>query len=215
MRTRSSIFFAVMLFVSGFAFAQRSATSCAKDHNCPECQPRECMVSVEQFVGPGDYVYEADPACAGDMDSKARNLVAALAESQLPGISTYAGPLIDAATGEALHWIKSNIQGSAGEFLSQYTNPRANCQIVGLVIPKRAQVTGYKVFARDNYKDEKCAIGNDCAGGWCKWTHDPETIETGSAKFVYSTFKNWSHDRERAAKLVIFFVPPDNWINSR
>jgi hypothetical protein len=190
-------------------------TACAKDGDCPSCKPGECKVWVEQKVGPGDYVYTGDPACAQDMNSQAKQLVRALADSQIPGISIWAGPLIDSATGQLQTFIKDNVRGTIGNILSPYTDPRANCQIVALVVPYSSEVTGYEVWARDAHANEKCTVGQDCAGGWCKWTQPPVTVEQGDTKLIYSTFKNWSDDRERGAKLIIYFKPGKDWIQPR
>lgn len=202
------------VLIAGAAYARNVV--CAKDGNCPRCQPGECMVWTEQVVSNSDYVYTENPSCDGNMDERVQQLVHSLADSQVPGISEYAGPLIDSATNTIVSWIKDNIGGTAGELLSPYTNPHASCAIVGVIVPKNAEVTGYSVYARHKSDPaEKCSPGNDCDKGWCQWTHDPITINSGSAKFVYSTFKNWSDTWQRGAKLEVFFKPPADWIPQR
>ena len=217
MRKEALAVVAICLLVGTRMYGQGSGLTCAKDDNCPTCKPGECRLWLEQKVGPGDYVYTGDPACAQDTNSQARDMVKALADSQIPGLSRYAGPFIDAATGEVQKFIKDNVRGGdIGRFLSGFTDPRANCQVVGLIIPTTAEVTGFEMWARDAHNSgEKCTVNQDCAGGWCKWTHYPVTVKQGDVKFVYGTFKNWSDDRERGAKLIIYFKPAEDWIPPR
>lgn len=206
------------LTITAELFAQGSGLTCAKDNNCPECKPGECRLWVEQAVGPGDYVYEGDPACAQDTKGQVSAMMRMLADSNVPGLSTYAGPLLDAVSGKIQVFIKDNVRGDIGKFLSAYTNPAANCQVVSLIVPDNSTPTGYEMWARDAHTSpggEKCAVGQDCAGGWCKWTHFPITVAQGDVKLVYSTFKNWSDDRVRGAKLIVYFKPAADWIPPR
>jgi hypothetical protein len=179
--------------------------------NCPECKAGESAVENTVIVGPGDYVYENDPGCSQNMSESARQAGRLAADYALPGLSAFAGPLVDQATNEVSKFINSNIHGDIGRLLSPYTNPRANCTLVTLLIPAKAEYSGFRIEAWDGAngnQPERCTAGQDCAGGWCKFTSEPVVNRLDETTLVYVTFKNWSHNRDRAARLTVYFKRP-------
>jgi len=95
----------------------------AEAGNCPKCKPGEFATTANKLVGPGDYVYVEDPACAGDVSGDVKKLGRAAADGALPGLSQAAGPLVDQASLAAAKYIGNQAHGTIDQLLSKYTNP--------------------------------------------------------------------------------------------
>lgn len=206
--------FLVSCVLVGFLSALQSQEIRSKaDGNCEECKDNEFAVSAVVEIGPGDYVYENDPSCGNDLNTGLQELIRLYANSQIPGISSYAGPILDGISTALGDTIKTNIHGSLGQWLSPLTNPHANCRIVAVIIPKGSQYKGYRLemcSSEHNFDHwNKYGVGADC--GWCKFATEPIVEWTPNGGIVYTTFKNWSHDRTRRAKITAYFLPPENW----
>jgi len=202
MRTRIQV--AVLFVATSGAVLPRVATAqVVTGPSCPSCQPGEYAAIQTQTVGHGDYVYETDPSCNGNMNDQMARLGAAYAASQ--GADDYAGPIYGAIATGAGKLIRDNIYGSVGQFLSQWTNPTANCQIVAVAIPRKARYTGYRVEAKESGEGgwHKCDVNGGCLEGWCKFSQEPYN----DSGVVATVFKNWSHNRDRDVRITAFFVP--------
>lgn len=180
--------------------------------HCSECDPGEWRLIVERVVDPGDYVYVPDPPCNdASLTAQRGEIARALADYALPGLGQAAGPLIDALNDNAATWFKQNVQGSVGEFLSSYTKPVAECQIVAGIIPKDATVTGVKYWADDGIAHQQ-TCGPDangdiiCGIGWSKFYPAYREDRAGGTA-VSAVFANWSNNRQRGATLGIYFRP--------
>ena len=186
---------------------------------CDGCSPQEAAASVEFEVGPGDYVYENDPGCDQDTNTAIQQLANAYANSQVPGISLFAGPILNNIGSELGNAIKRSVGGSLGEWAQWFTGQRtANCAVMALAMPKGSRYTGYRYEAREaNGAWQKCPTGQiDCPIGWSAFRAAPAITWTGNGGVATSTFKNWSGDRTRFARFSVFFVPPDNsWARPR
>jgi hypothetical protein len=174
--------------------------------DCPGCKSGEYGATAVQSVGHGDYVYEADPSCSSDMNQQMAALGEAYATSQ--GAAAYAGPIYGAIATAAGQVVKDHIYGSVGQFLSQWTNPSANCQLIAVAIPRKAKYVGYRLEAKEAGEGtwHPCAVNGGCLEGWCKFTQEPYN----NNGVVATIFKNWSHNRERNIRLTAYFVPEDN-----
>ena len=75
-------------------------------------------------------------------------------------------------------------------------------------IPAHAKVFGKRLSAWDNVMGmQGCAVGQDCSVGCSKLPLDVQHKEQ-----VYSIlFQNWSDDRDRVARMVIFFDCNRHW----
>jgi hypothetical protein len=185
----------------------------ASGQNCTECDPGEYRLIVSRNVDVGDYVYVPDPPCDDQgLNNQRHEIAEALADYAEPGLGRAAGPLIDALSDQAAAYFKANVGGTVGEFMSSYTTPTAQCEIVCGIIPVDAAVTGVKYWADDGVDPEEktCAQGSDgqiyCGIGWSKF-FPAYTVAKAGGKAVCSVFSNWSADRERGATLGIYYRP--------
>jgi hypothetical protein len=185
----------------------------AKGSDCPECDAGEWRLVISRNVDVGDYVYVPDPPCDDEaIGEQRRELGRALADYAEPGLGEAAGPFIDALTDTANNYFKANVRGTVGEYLSAYTTPTAECQILAGIVPKDADVTGVKYWAADGVDPEErtCDPGDDgnlnCGIGWSKF-YPAYTEAQAGGKAVCAVFSNWSDDRERTATIAIYFRP--------
>jgi hypothetical protein len=180
---------------------------------CEWCQANEASATVTYVVGPGDYVYQNDPGCDSDTNTAINQLVQAYANSQVPGISLFAGPFLTDGSSQLGNAIKQNVGGSLGDWLQVFTGQRtANCAVMAVAMPAGSQYTAYRYEAREAGGGwQKCPTGTaDCPIGWSACREPPNVRWTNNGGIAVTTFKNWSGDRTREARFTVYFVPPTN-----
>jgi hypothetical protein len=195
-----------ILLFNFFLFCDSIERKSYADDNCPECKPGEKAITIIKTVGPGDYVYTTDPSCSRDMNNAINNTIRLLSRSKVPGISNFAGPILQAASNEIRNLLRQHVRGDFGRLLAPYSNPTANCVLVETMIPLNAKITAYRLEAYDNTGGGRCNPGVDCGIGWCKWAMYPVDNRVGDGRWVYSVFKNWSHNRTRTAKFTVYYI---------
>jgi hypothetical protein len=198
----------LILSMTVSAFGQATAAG-----QCDSCQANEASATIAYIVGPGDYVYENDPGCDSDTNTAINKLVQAYANSQVPGISLFAGPFLSDVSSQLGNAIKQNVGGSLGDWLQVFTGQRtANCAVMAVAMPAGSKYTGYRYEARETGGGwQKCPTGNtDCPIGWSAYRESPTIRWTDNGGLAVTTFKNWSGDRTREARFTVYFVPPTN-----
>ena len=182
---RNKSLMVAVLFAAVSAFPQ--ATEIGK---CDGCGPNEASAYVAFEVGPGDYVYENDTGCDQDTDTAISMLVNAYAESQVPGASVYAGPILNEVATQLGNAVKANVGGTLGEWSQAFTGQRtANCAILSLAVPAGAKYTGYRYEAREAGGEwMKCAMGmTDCPIGWSAFRQAPQISWTANGGVAVTT----------------------------
>ncbi|MCW2242217.1 hypothetical protein [Azospirillum canadense] len=93
---------------------------------------------------------------------------------------------------------------------SEKTN-EGNCITLSVIVPNNAEVVGYRIVAGESGGSmNKCQVGLDCGVGYSRFLREPvAAIEEQGVKSYMTTFMNWAHDRQRDARLVIFFKTID------
>lgn len=175
------------------------------------CKANESAVVVERWVDHGDYVQESDPSCNRNVSAELLKSGRALADSQIPGASSYAGPLVDEATKQLAGVLAGAQQGGTiGALITSMTGAHANCQVLCAVLPVNAQITQTMFFAGDGGKGagacDKDGTGQSpCFGGWSKFV--PMEPVVGSQRVLAcNEYRNWSHDRARWASMAIKYT---------
>jgi hypothetical protein len=180
---------------------------------------KEQTRSTEAVVGPGEYAYKNDPQCDPATNTQIDQIVKAYADSQVPGISYFAGDFLRNVSTQLGSTIKQNIRGTVGELLQPFVGDSvANCAVLTIAIPKGSKYTGYRLEARESGGQwQQCPTGMaDCPIGWAAFREEPDATRGNHGGIIFvSTFKNWSHDRTREGRLTIFFVPPELWAPPR
>jgi hypothetical protein len=78
--------------------------------------------------------------------------------------------------------------------------------VVAVVLPPAARYTGYLYEAADEWGGGGCAAGRECEIGACAWSGHPVVEQApGRATLVYGVFRNASPDRERRARMTVYF----------
>ena len=177
---------------------------------CPECQPGEWGVTADQLVGPGNDPAPRDYSCSPNMDQHLRQAVRELGKYANPVLGQFAGPLWELVRGEAGKSLDKQLQDSLYKLLEPYLDPKASCQLVGVVIPLDTEYAGYRYEAYDDLPDKsvKCRPGIECPRplGSCRFVMEPALIKTNTAIIIYTGFRNWA-PRERHAKLTVYVRP--------
>jgi hypothetical protein len=74
-----------------------------------------------------------------------------------------------------------------------------------VVIPAGAQITSIQFVASDQTGARQCLIGQDCEVGWSRFD-SPQVLPAGDSKVITSVFRNWSADRTREARMIVYFT---------
>lgn len=168
-------------------------------------------LQVNQVVPNGAYAHDADPGCMNDATGDIQRVLDAALVAAYPQIAIFSGPLSTAVAGPVNDYLR-NQGGDIGRLFSPYSKNAALCASVIGVIPVKATYVGWRLLATDDANGgefRECIPGNDCAIGWSKFPNEPLLLENSKVKTVSAMFMNWSHDRTRIARMIIFYrLPP-------
>ncbi|HEX4953638.1 MAG TPA: hypothetical protein VF017_09635 [Thermoanaerobaculia bacterium] len=168
-----------------------------KDGTCPECKPGEYGVTAQRAAGPG-----RGETC--DLVASFKAGLSALAASPPPDLARYVGPLADPVTGD---WVAAAGPDAAARLPRSPAG--APCQVMAIVLPKGARYKGYSYEAGDASRNGACVGDQECEVGAARWAGHPEIQRLGDATVIFAVFHNQSGERERRAKLNVYFSHPD------
>jgi hypothetical protein len=121
------------------------------------------------------------------------------------------GNLAEIAKKYFVQQVRNKVGGSFQSFLDANgpRSPYGNCAPLAAQIPKDATVV---VIHLGDWDDSvgvgACAPRVDCANGWAKFTIAPESENTSSGQVISTLFNNWSHDRDRVARMFVSYRMP-------
>jgi hypothetical protein len=78
-------------------------------------------------------------------------------------------------------------------------------------LPRSARFVGYRYEVLDGWGGGDCVGDQECAVGQARWLGHPRVERAGAATTVGATFENRSADRERRARLTVYFRPTAGW----
>lgn len=168
-----------------------------KDGTCPECKPGEYGVTAQRAAGPS-----RGESC--DLIASFKTGLEALAASPPPALARYVGPLADPVTGD---WVAAAGPDAAARLPRSPAG--ASCQLMAIVLPKGARYKGYSYEAGDAARNGACVGDQECEVGTARWAGHPEIQRLGDATVIFAVFHNQSSERERRAKLNLYFSHPD------
>jgi len=187
----------------------KTLKACEVENAPPVCnQGNMWAVDVTSPVPNGAYVHVPDPGCMNDATGDiARVLSAAIAVS-VPNLALFSGTIGNVIAGPVGDYLK-NQGGDIGKHFSPYAKNGALCAPVIAVVPKDATVIGYRLYIAEQGGDfTQCPPGADCIG-WSKWQGEPVTQSNEAMQTATAIFMNWSHDRQRRARMIVFYRMPD------
>jgi outer membrane biosynthesis protein TonB len=173
-----------------------------KDGSCAECKAGEWAVSAQAAAGP--QTEASPPGKAGECALAAafRAQLQAAAGRFDAGFGRYVGPFLDPVTGA---WVAATGVASPAALGA----PGASCQLLALVLPKGARYKGYAYEASEVGRTGACIGDQPCEIGAARFLGHPETEKVGEATVIFGVFENTSAERERRAKLIVYFSHPD------
>lgn len=205
---------ATLLSLLSVPAGAQTTQACNIDNPPANCSALVALV-VDQVVPNGAYAHDANPGCMNDAQGDIQRVLQAAIAAGSPQLAIFSGPLSTAVAGPVNDYLKHQ-GGDIGRLFSPYAKNAALCASVIGVIPTKANYVGYRLLATDGenggvFKD--CNPGNDCAIGWSKFPSEPLEQDNQALKTVSTTFMNWSDNRTRTARLIVFYtVPPGTQI---
>jgi hypothetical protein len=124
---------------------------------------------------------------------------------------TSSGNLVELTKRFAFQEVRPKVGGTLGSFLDA-NSPRATtglCAPLAAVLPSEATVVTVHLGDWDNVVGVGgCpAPPGECANGWARFYIRPE-LEQGDQPVVATAFINWSHDRDRVARMFVAYRMP-------
>lgn len=179
-----------------------------------ESPPADCnegnkwAVVVTVMVPHGAYVHVPDPGCMNDATGNIQKVLESAAAIAVPGLERYSGAITSLVAGAIDKEMRLQ-GGDIGRLFSPYAKNGALCAPIVAIVPIDAQVLGYRLLAADSIGGFRpCASGADCSIGWSKFQAEPVVQSNQAMQAVTNTFMNWSHDRSRKARMIIFYSMP-------
>jgi hypothetical protein len=90
-------------------------------------------------------------------------------------------------------------------------DPTAGCGVVAVALPNGARYVGYRYEVFEGASHGQCAADRPCTLAQARWTGHPRVERGAGRTLVWGVFENGAADRERRARLIVFFVPPEGW----
>lgn len=189
----------------------------AQESTVPACSvaepPKNCKanmwaLTVDIPVPNGAYVHVADPGCMNDSETQIQKLIQGAVVGAAPKLAYFSGPISKLVATPIEKALKSQ-GGDLGRLYSPYAKNGALCAPVVAVIPAKAKMAGYRLFASEkNGPMERCKPGTNCPIDWSKFQTAPVESNGASIRTVNAIFMNWSHNRPRIARMVVFYTLP-------
>ncbi len=184
-----------------------------------QCKPGEYAVVAEIVAPKSSYALVPNPECGNrDAVTNAMEAIGNAAMKYKGG--NYTGAVADVLAVKEVYDAVRNTLGDqkAAEIDRLFGGSRgrkaAICHPISVYLQPRASITGIAIMALNPDNNWlKCDFGDDskCGRAWMSFP-DGYVItgkkETGQTVTVI--FKNWKHDWERHARLVVFFKLPPN-----
>lgn len=204
-----SIALGASLFISPAEAQIQTLPACQVDPPPANCgQGNMWAVDITVQVPNGAYVHVPDPGCMNDATGNIQKVLQAAVATATPELALFSGPISALAAGPVNNYIR-NQGGDIGKYFSPYAKNGALCAPVAVVVPKDAQVLGYRYLAANSGGNfAGCSAGVDCSIGWSKFQAEPVFQKNESMQAVTSIFMNWSHDRQRLARMIVFYNMP-------
>lgn len=168
---------------------------------CPDCKPGEVATGAEAVAAPG----AGRGVCNADAD--AGRAIRLLAELASPALASYAGPLVDPLSGRLVGQVGAAAEEKVLPLLTPYLAPGSPCQLLLVVLPANQRYSGYAYEASDAKGSGPCVGAEPCEIGDAAWSGHPVVERTEKGTFLYAIFSNRSAERERRAKLIVYFRP--------
>jgi hypothetical protein len=173
------------------------------------CEKNMFAVSVSVSVPNGDYAHIDNPPCDGGEKKQLEILLAAVIAKKYPYLAAFAGP-IGSLVGKPIAKEVNKNGGDIARLISPYTQPRATCAPLVVVVPVEATIVGKRLYGGDDRNPiGQCFVDKPPCVGSASRFEEPIEVKNDSARTVYTIFKNWSHDRTRQAAMTVFFTMPE------
>lgn len=202
-----------ILAIPAAAQTQKACSVSSADGGPPAGCQDLWSTAVEMAVPHGAYVHVPNPGCMNDATGAIAQMHQAAISLAYPKLAVFAGP-ISRITGSAVNqYFLNNGGGDFGKLFSPYAKNGALCAPLVAIIPVNSQYVGFRLLATDganaNVLKGCPGSGGDCAIGWSAFQSAPVTTAGQAMRTVSVIFMNWSHDRDRRVRMLVFFKMPN------
>ena len=143
-----------------------------------------------------------------DAQSQIQKVVQAAVVASVPQVAMFSGPISKLVATPIDQHMKSQ-GGDIGKLFSPYAKNGALCAPLVAIVPVKAEMVGYRFYASEaSGAMARCSAGAECPVGWSKFQAAPVETSGASIRTYNAVFMNWSHDRTRRAKMVVFYKLP-------
>ena len=172
-------------------------------------------VAAGEFTIPhGDMIANnPDPGCQVDEETQLeKNLKGGLealskTEKQLAWLKEFSG-IVSQSAARKLQPVIASTGGYISLQIVPSSERHARCGELTIFVPQGSEIKWIEPLAGESASDLKpCAEKNRffCDIDFAKFTYKTEK------NVVAGSFKNWSHNRERVARLQVYFQPSESW----
>lgn len=198
--------FAFSLFSWAPVANAQTVEACAIESPPSNCQGMWAL-QVDLLVPPSLQTQTTEPGCASESQDDVLRVIRAVRTTKAPELIDYSGPLLPALEGPLDATLRR--RGVVGaQMLLPYHKDGVACAIVAGVIPWRSIYMGYRLLAADNHDAadfRRCEPGSDCPTGRSRFPLEPIMQRSSAISIIYAPFVNWSPDRSRKARLIVFY----------
>ncbi len=183
------------------ASASAAGLRSAADGTCRECKPGELALSVQAAAAPA-----SGTAACNALEDAGRSF-AELAATAPGAAASHRGSPFDPRSGGLAEVYGAAAGERALPALAPYLRPDGPCQLLAIALPAGARYSGYAYEASDSTSSGACVADTECEIGKAHWSGHPVLDRTKLGTFVYAAFSNQSSERERRARLTVYFAP--------
>lgn len=179
------------------------------------CKPGQFLYVISASVEPGEYTRVETPVCR---DQSEVNLLSSVTDALKKYKDGNIVGGLDAIiqNGGVRSVLEANIGPKAASELESIITGRVrtdtgNCKLLSLVIPAKAKVIGYYLFALNpSGVWLKCGIGGgeQCGMAWMSFPTQFAPVLTENGQIHSVMFMNWKHDWTRNVKFAVLFTMP-------
>jgi hypothetical protein len=170
----------------------------------PAMSQGQLIASKEIYVDHGDYADVNNPPCKSLLENAMQIMLEGLVSGkiQVSSVDKFVGTIVEllpAVVGDSI----AQTNGILGKFFKP--NRYSNCGYLLFKIPPDATGLTIRVYAAGKECTQKDGPYVYCPAGWSGWG----VYQDGA--YVGGTFKNWSHNLARTARMEIYGSVPPPW----
>jgi hypothetical protein len=174
-----------------------------RDRTCAECKPGEWSAASVELAEAA-----RGGGCVADATDRAQQAARHLSRAPKGSLAGFAGPAIGGVSPTALELVSGEVRAQVGEAMSWTSD---SCRLLAVSLPRGAKFAGFRYEASDDRGQADCVGDQDCPIGDSRFLGNPGIERGAEVTVVWAVFENSSTERQRRARLTVYFVPASGW----